>query len=87
MSVLIKGIDKPKGCYECKIWSLCFNNPPINVIRYTYGKLDNCPIVAEIPTPHGRLIDADELLKYKTDHEMISTHLIWNAPTVVESEE
>lgn len=29
-----------------------------------------------------RLIDADELLKYKTDHEMISTHLIYNAPTV-----
>ena len=29
-----------------------------------------------------RLIDADEVLKYKTDHEMISTHLIYNAPTV-----
>ena len=29
-----------------------------------------------------RLIDADRLLKFKTDHEMISTHIIWNAPTV-----
>ena len=29
-----------------------------------------------------RLIDADELLKGKNDHEMISTHLIFNAPTV-----
>jgi len=29
-----------------------------------------------------RLIDADELLKGRTDHEMISTHLIFNAPTV-----
>lgn len=29
-----------------------------------------------------RIIDADELLKGKTDHEMISTHLIYNAPTV-----
>lgn len=29
-----------------------------------------------------RLIDADELLKHKSDHETISTHLIWNAPTV-----
>lgn len=28
-----------------------------------------------------RLIDADELLKGKEDHQMISTHLIWNAPT------
>ena len=30
----------------------------------------------------GRLIDADELLKHKSDHETMSTHLIWNAPTV-----
>lgn len=29
-----------------------------------------------------RLIDADTLLKHKSDHETISTHLIWNAPTV-----
>lgn len=29
-----------------------------------------------------RLIDASELLKHKSDHETISTHLIWNAPTV-----
>lgn len=30
----------------------------------------------------GRLIDANRLLKGKTDHDMISTHLIYNAPTV-----
>lgn len=29
-----------------------------------------------------RLIDADALLKGRTDHEMISTHLVWNAPTI-----
>lgn len=29
-----------------------------------------------------RLIDSDELLKGKEDHQMISTHLIWNAPTI-----
>lgn len=29
-----------------------------------------------------RLIDADALLKGKQDHTYISTHLIWNAPTV-----
>ena len=29
-----------------------------------------------------RLIDADALLKHKSDHETISTYLIWNAPTV-----
>ena len=30
----------------------------------------------------SRLIDADALLKYKSDHETISTHLIYNAPTI-----
>ena len=29
----------------------------------------------------SRYIDADDLLKYKTDHQMISTHLIYNAET------
>ena len=29
-----------------------------------------------------RPIDADALLKGKDDHEMISTHLIFNAPTL-----
>ena len=29
-----------------------------------------------------RLIDADALLKGKQDHTYISTHEIWNAPTV-----
>ena len=33
---------------------------------------------------HGRLIDGDALLKHKTDHEYISTHLIYNAPTILE---
>jgi len=30
----------------------------------------------------SRLIDADELLKGYQDHERVSTHIIWNAPTV-----
>lgn len=30
----------------------------------------------------SRLIDADALLEGRQDHEMISTHLIWNAPTI-----
>lgn len=29
-----------------------------------------------------RLIDADALLEGREDHEVISTHLIWNAPTI-----
>jgi hypothetical protein len=29
-----------------------------------------------------RLIDADALLEGREDHELISTHMIWNAPTI-----
>lgn len=29
-----------------------------------------------------RLIDADALLKGRHDHDMISTHQVWNAPTI-----
>ena len=32
--------------------------------------------------PMSRLIDADALLEGREDHEMISTHLIWNATTI-----
>ena len=29
-----------------------------------------------------RLIDANEVLKHRQDHDLISTHIIYNAPTV-----
>ena len=37
-----------------------------------------------LPEQYGRLIDADALLTHKTDHEYISTHIIYNAPTILE---
>lgn len=49
MSVLIKGMDMPTDCGKCFVGdrSIC---------------KDGCPI-EEVPTPHGRLIDADELIR------------------------
>lgn len=97
MSVLIKGMDVPKNCDECPIqykhWGYEIKLCPYSTVDNGADlflpidyRMKDCPIY-EVPTPHGRLIDADELLKYKTDHEMISTHQIWNAPTVIESED
>lgn len=61
MSVLIKGMGMPESCCVC----------PVNMESCNYGfeylrdhpelyerRAENCPIV-EVPTPHGRLIDAD----------------------------
>lgn len=62
MNILIKGIDMPEHCYECLLRQgncclLLYEAIPPTV---PLTRLDDCPLV-EIPTPHGRLIDADKL--------------------------
>ena len=58
MSVLIRGMRFPKTCDECLI--NCGRS--MLYIGITDRRSPNCPLV-EIPTPHGRLIDADELVR------------------------
>ena len=52
-------------------------------------KKNRCPLV-EIPTPHGRLIDADELANKtfysKTSAPYITYKTFVDAPTVIEPE-
>ena len=62
------------------------------------GKPEDCPLV-EVPTPHGRLIDADkqwevckELVKYvlfpmDSIDEAEIVGMVKNARTIIESEE
>lgn len=102
MSFIIKGIDIPKTCrqYPC-----CADNGLVGMQRDYFcaaldcatsideldQKLTDCPLV-EIPTPHGRLIDADALRK---TIESIYGGALWTfdcfecirkAPTVIEAE-
>ena len=84
MSVLVKGMEMPRNCYECKVWFECFDEkPPFNMIKSV------CPLI-EIPTPHGRLIDADELANKtfysKTSAPYITYKTFVDAPTVIEPE-
>lgn len=81
MSVLIKGMEMPDSCEKCPFldyeqgfcfasgekeksgWyvsSLYSGSPEFNTMRNP-----KCPLV-EVPTPHGRLIDADALMDYLT---------------------
>ena len=58
MSILVKGMNMPRHCGECGIdWC--------NIWRRAETPLEkrpsDCPLV-EVPTPHGRLIDADALI-------------------------
>lgn len=69
MSVLIKGMKMPNNCTICRFCvpeadpengEMCMATgkyvPPCNTDR-----LENCPLV-EVPTPHGRLIDGDNVI-------------------------
>ena len=70
MSILIK-MEMPKTCVECNFHRyhslgeyVCVATPllyPMNLANYKCGRKDFCPLI-EVPTPHGRLIDADALI-------------------------
>jgi hypothetical protein len=96
-SILIKGMEMPKNCAECRLWDTCeymndFDDWASILDAVEDGNLvrdKNCPLI-EIKTPHGRLIDADELAN-KTFYNPISAPYITyktfcNAPTVIEAE-
>lgn len=84
MSVLIKGMKMPQTCTMCWLSPIC----PVWVKEVSRHKgyndrLPDCPLV-EVPTPHGRLIDADELM-LKSVSGTESYH-ISAAPTIIEAE-
>ncbi len=72
MSVLIRNIKMPEDCYECLMCHQRFDGYREETrlacsaledwAEEEEGRLDNCPLI-EVPTPHGRLIDADKLEK------------------------
>lgn len=93
MSVIIKGMEMPKNCMECDLHftargldeECIFSNDTVE--DCTERRLYRCPLV-EIPTPHGRLIDADYingsgLIEWQ---KSIVKAEISQAPTVVEAE-
>lgn len=74
MSVLIKGMDMPKDCFQCPFLYTSIHRYAVGHAYESYtclrtGKEDfrpkermlDCPLV-EVP-PHGDLIDRSELLK------------------------
>lgn len=75
MSVLIKGMKKPKDCYQCRL-------------HYGHGECGvsvdgNCPLT-ELPD-HGDLVDRDELYVNTMDYCDLEEK-IWNAPAVIPAE-
>jgi hypothetical protein len=104
MSLLINGVGVPSGCFQCRFlksgwsvdWVCSVTNNEIHLYAHDSDKKpSDCPLV-EIPTPHGRLIDADKFLKDNADfadrdfihplYDETLRDLIDEAPTVIESE-
>ena len=83
MGVYIKGMDKPKECYLCDVWSLCWNEKPY------WSEREDCPLI-EVKIPHGRLIDADELWEHigrdRLDSRELIMKMVDKALTVIEAE-
>ena len=66
MGVYIPNIKMPIECEECFFYSelrcMALGNHPI--MPRLNERPSYCPLI-EVKTPHGRLIDADELMKYE----------------------
>lgn len=102
MSVLIRGMEIPEDCRVCPMEMFYINcgdtrcRATNKLLAEDYkaipfsGRPDWCPLV-EVPVPHGRLIDADELANktfYSTTNAPYITYWRFvNAPTVIEAEE
>lgn len=107
MSILISDMDMPTDCASCDLsyyldgynggygyspsgWRCRRLNRIIKEGEET--RPSDCPM-SEIPTPHGRLIDADRLLeprriaKFIGGQEILFADAIRYAPTIVDAEE
>lgn len=94
MSILIKGMDMPTSCEKCP---LCYDYLHCSIDEslrmFLYNRHPDCPLI-EIPTPHGRLIDKDELLSHLSKDPLFDlverygvSGVIESRPTILEAEE
>ena len=90
MSILIKGIDMPKCSNEDCFIIIRKDKAVVNQTGYKERTVQ----AIQIPTPHGRLIDMDELLSHIKKDPLFSlverygvSGVIESRPTILEAEE
>ena len=96
MSILIKGMEMPKHgegvCLIVANFESCGSPVAMLVDRESILPKDFYDAI-EIPTPHGRLIDADELIRCiehafgDKDIVKLVANIIERQPTIIEAEE
>ena len=91
MSIIIKGLNIPKASNE-DCMAVIRSNGKVEV--WQTGYKERTVEAIQIPTPHGRIIDASKLIKSymkgtKTDIDDFydTIDIIDNAPTILEAEE
>ena len=88
MGVYIKGMKMPKKCLWCPLQYIGFCQVTKTDVNSDLGRrADDCPIV-EVPEPHGRLIDVDEIcfsMTNGTDQD-IAEEAIRESTTVIEAD-
>ena len=62
MSVLIKGMQLPDMCGHCRFATAFECEVTKNFITTFNVRQSDCPLI-EVPEPHGRLIDADAMIR------------------------
>ena len=95
MSILIKGMKMPRNCLMCQFHGFGGYKNEFIVCSLTgrsEGQLSNvpdCPLV-EVPTPHGRLFDANALISYRFRNPIsynAFVRLVERMPAIIEAEE
>lgn len=85
MSILIKGIDMPKEGEH--ILALIKNDGKCSYFEETtLSRIMKTTEAIQIPTPHGRLIDRDDIYIGRWDIDSDLAEQIQNAPTILEEE-
>ena len=99
MSLIVNGMSLPHSCRTCRfsyftvgIKKRCeFSGNEVNPL--IDKRETNCPL-SEVPTPHGRLIDADALMECRLEPNhyeelkdgYIPDYDLDSAPTIIEAE-
>lgn len=101
MTILIKGMEMPEENHDyggVKVWVdlRVYTDGSVSCRNLTGDFVDLGKCAVEVPTPHGRLIDINDVKNTKFAAEKINQYERWwndaldsvieNAPTVIEAE-
>ena len=85
MSILIKGMEMPKSNTMFTVTLRVRQDGTAEFISTSGKTVKSFPMI-EVPTPHGRLIDENELLRHKYGFSQTARVIIKTTDAVIEAE-